>query len=96
MPLPQRNTNLSIGPITTPSAVAPLSKTPTAPVQKLLLPVVDLVRVDPELTRQRGDSPAALDCCQRHLRLELPTVLLLCPPYAAPALSALSRSRAPP
>ena len=37
-------------------------------VQQLLLPVVDLVRIDPELTRQLGDRPLALDRRQRHLR----------------------------
>src|SRR5947209_11955974 len=30
-------------------------------VQQLLLPVVDLVRVDPELPRQLGDGPIAPD-----------------------------------
>src|SRR5437764_9953352 len=48
-------------------------------VQQLLLPVVDLVRVDPEMHRQLGDRPVALDCRQRHLRLERPAVLLPCP-----------------
>src|SRR5213079_173691 len=48
-------------------------------VQQLLLPVVDLVRVDPEMHRQLGDSPVALDRRQRHLRLEPRTVLLACP-----------------
>src|SRR5207302_3554579 len=66
-------------------------------VQQLLLPVVDLVRVDPEMHRQLGDGPVALDCRQRHLRLERRTVLLPCPLHIpAPALSALSRGRAPP
>src|SRR5438309_7726265 len=48
-------------------------------VQQLLLPVVDLVRVDPEMHRQLGDGPVALDCRQRHLRLERRAVLLPCP-----------------
>src|SRR5437660_6204209 len=48
-------------------------------VQQLLLPVVDLVRVDPEMHRQLGDGPVALDCRQRHLRLESRAVLLPCP-----------------
>src|SRR5436190_5062197 len=48
-------------------------------IQQLLLPVVDLVRVDPEMHRQLGDGPVALDCRQRHLRLERRTVLLPCP-----------------
>src|SRR5947209_14936519 len=66
-------------------------------IQQLLLPVVDLVRVDPEMQRQLGDGPVALDCRQRHLRLERRTVLLPCPLHIpAPALSALSRGRAPP
>src|SRR6516165_10874891 len=48
-------------------------------VQQLLLPVVDLVRVDPKLPRQLGDGPVALDRRQCHLRLEPRTVLLACP-----------------
>src|SRR5438477_3250901 len=48
-------------------------------IQQLLLPVVDLVRVDPEMHRQLGDGPVALDCRQRHLRLESRAVLLPCP-----------------
>src|SRR5436190_10158422 len=48
-------------------------------VQQLLLPVVDLVRVDPEMHRQLGHRPVALDCRQRHLRLESRAVLLPCP-----------------
>src|SRR5438067_3060419 len=45
-------------------------------VQQLLLPVVDLVRVDPELPTQLGDGPVAPDGRQRHLRLERRAVLL--------------------
>src|SRR6516164_11362820 len=45
-------------------------------VHQLLLPVVDLVRVDPESPRQIGDGAVALDCRQRHLSLEPCTVLL--------------------
>src|SRR5207248_2776325 len=48
-------------------------------IQQLLLPVVDLVRVDAEMHRQLGDGPVALDCRQRHLRLESRAVLLPCP-----------------
>src|SRR5947209_9045190 len=48
-------------------------------VQQLLLPVVDLVRMNPELTRQLGDRPVPLDRRQRHLRLERRVVLLPCP-----------------
>src|SRR5439155_7700342 len=48
-------------------------------VQQLLLPVVDLVRVDPELPSQLGDGPVAPDGRQRHLRLEHRAVLLPCP-----------------
>jgi hypothetical protein len=39
-------------------------------VQQLLHPVVDLVRMNPELTRQLGDRPVTPDRRQRHLRLE--------------------------
>src|SRR5271170_7084695 len=49
------------------------------PVQQLLLPIVDLVRMNPELARQVGDRPIALDRRQRHLRLERRVVLLPCP-----------------
>src|SRR5271168_359424 len=45
-------------------------------VQQLLLPVVDLVRVDPELPSQLGDGPVAPDGRHRHLRLERRAVLL--------------------
>src|ERR1700730_14528842 len=48
-------------------------------VQQLLLPIVDLVRMNPELTRQFGDRPGALDRRERHLRLERRIVLLPCP-----------------
>src|SRR5438105_5735348 len=48
-------------------------------VQQLLLPVVDLVRVDPELPSQLGDGPVAPGGRQRHLRLERRAVLLPCP-----------------
>src|SRR2546423_7868489 len=47
-------------------------------IQQLLLPVVDLVRVHPELHRQLGDGPVAPDCRHRHLRLEPRAVLLPC------------------
>src|ERR1700692_622326 len=53
-------------------------KNTTCTVQQLLLPVGDLVRRDPELTRQLGHRPVALDRRQRHLRLE-PRVVFLCP-----------------
>src|SRR5438067_9336646 len=73
-------------------------------VQQLLLPVVDLVRVDPEMHRQLGDGPIALDCRQRHLRLKSRAVLLPCPLHvllpryprflgAGPNLSYLSHFR---
>src|SRR5271169_3947703 len=76
-------------------------------VQQLLLPVVDLVRVDPELARQLGDGPVAPDGRQRHLRLERRAVLLPCllhvllPRYprflgAGLHLSHLSHFRGPP
>src|ERR1700723_3672646 len=48
-------------------------------VQQLLLPVVDLVRMNPKLARQLGDRPVPLDRRQRHLRLERRVVLLPCP-----------------
>src|SRR5438270_12343134 len=75
-------------------------------VQQLLLPVVDLVRVNPEMHRQLGDGPVALDCRQRHLRLERRAVLLPCPlhvllpryprfPRAGLHLSHLSHFRGP-
>jgi len=53
-------------------------KNPRCAVQQLLLPVVDLVRMDPELTGQLGDRPILLDR-QRNLRFERPVVLLPCP-----------------
>src|SRR5689334_6086396 len=52
---------------------------PRRTVQQLLLPVVDLVGMDPELSRQLGDGPVALDRRQRHLGLEPRAVLLPCP-----------------
>src|SRR5271169_3092638 len=48
-------------------------------IQQLLLPVVDLVRVDPELPSQLGDGPVAPDRRQRHLRLERRAMLRPCP-----------------
>src|SRR5215472_14667021 len=48
-------------------------------IEQLLLPVVDLVRVHPEIHRQLGDGTVAPDCRHRHLRLERRTVLLPCP-----------------
>src|SRR3984893_17370135 len=51
-------------------------------VQQLLHPVVDLVRMNPELTRQLGDRPVTPDRRQRHLRLEPRVVLLPCPLHA--------------
>src|SRR6266478_7843022 len=76
-------------------------------VEQLLLPVVDLVRMNRELTRQLGDRPVALDRCQRHLRLERCVVLLPCPLHvlllrhrrflgAGFHLSQLSHFRGPP
>src|SRR6266404_486340 len=47
-----------------------------SPVPQLLLPVVDLVRMDPELTRQLGDRSVPRDRRQRHLRFERRVVLL--------------------
>src|SRR5262244_1050940 len=48
-------------------------------IQQLLLPVVDLVRVHPEIHRQLGDGTVAPDCRHRHLRLERRALLLACP-----------------
>src|SRR5437899_13064564 len=48
-------------------------------VQQLLLPIMDLIGVNPELTGQLGNRPVALDRRQRHLRLERRVVLLPCP-----------------
>src|SRR5437763_14875430 len=48
-------------------------------IQQLLLPVMDLVRVHPEMHRQLGDGPITPDCRHRHLRLERRAVLLPCP-----------------
>src|SRR5262249_6408505 len=55
-----------------------LEHTPPA-VQQLLLPVVDLVRMNPALAPQLPGRPIASDRRQRHLRLEPRTVLLACP-----------------
>src|SRR5262249_25513832 len=49
------------------------------PIYQLLLPVVDLVWVDPKMHRQLGDGPVAPDCRHRHLCLERRAVLLPCP-----------------
>src|SRR5262249_28493956 len=48
-------------------------------VQQLLLPIVDLVRMNPERARQLGDGPIASDRRQRYLRLEPRIVLVACP-----------------
>src|SRR5262249_44418934 len=56
----------------------PLEHTRRA-VQHLLLPVIDLGRMNPELSRQLGDRTIASDRRQRLLRLEPRTVLLACP-----------------
>ena len=45
-------------------------------VQQLLLPVVDLVRVNRELARKLGDRPVPPDRCQRHLRLAYANCLI--------------------
>src|SRR5438874_271563 len=47
-------------------------------VQQLLLPGVDLVRVNPVRACQLGNRSIALDRRQRHLRLECRPVLLAC------------------
>jgi hypothetical protein len=64
-------------------------------VQQLLFPIVDLVRMNPELACQLGDRPVALDRRQRHLRLKRRVVLLACPLHILLLRpSALSRGRA--
>src|SRR6202035_5841652 len=76
-------------------------------VQQLLLPVVDLVRMHSELTRQLGDRPVLSDRRQRHLRLEPRIMFLPCPLHvllpryprvlgAGLHLSQLSHFRGPP
>src|SRR6202023_2035001 len=76
-------------------------------VQQLLLPIVDLVRMHPELTRQLGDRPVPSDRRQRHLRLEPRIMFLPCPLHvllpryprvlgAGLHLSQLSHFRGPP
>src|ERR1700730_6561064 len=47
-------------------------------IQQLLLPAIDLVRMNPEMTRQLGDRPVAFHRRQRYLRLEPRVVLLPC------------------
>ena len=56
----------------------PPSKTLAAPSSTLLLPGVDLVRVNPIRARQLGHRPVAFDRRQRHLRFERRCVLLAC------------------
>src|SRR6202040_2594487 len=75
-------------------------------IQQLLLPAIDLVRMNPEMTRQLGDRLVAFHRRQRHLRLERRVVLLPCllhvllPRYqrflgAGLHLNRLSHSRGP-
>src|SRR5882762_3966563 len=47
-------------------------------IQQLLLPAIDLVRMNPEMTRQLGDRPVAFHRRQRYLRLERRVVPLPC------------------
>src|ERR1700731_3568850 len=47
-------------------------------IQQLLLPAIDLVRMNPKMTRQLGDRPVAFHRRQRYLRLERRPVLLAC------------------
>src|ERR1700730_3950345 len=47
-------------------------------IQQLLLPAIDLVRMNPEMTRQLGDRLIAFHRRQRYLRLERRVVLLPC------------------
>src|SRR5467141_606899 len=47
-------------------------------IQQLLLPAIDLVRMNPEMTRQLGHRPVAFHRRQRYLRLERRVVPLPC------------------
>src|SRR3984893_3662804 len=47
-------------------------------IQQLLLPAKDLVRMNPEMTRQLGHRPVAFHRRQRYLRLERRVVPLPC------------------
>ena len=49
-------------------------------LQRLLLPILDLVWMDPELTRQLGDRPVALDRRQRRRRIK-PALYFLGVPF---------------
>src|SRR5437899_723871 len=82
-------------------------KNTRCPVQQLLLPIVDLVRMNSELTRQFDDRPIAPDRRQRHPPLKRRVVLLPCPLHvlllrlrrflgAGLHLSLLSHFRGPP
>jgi len=75
--LPVQNINLRLAGRALGQAAA--LKNTRGAVQQLLLPIVDLIGVNPELTRQFSDRPIALDRRERHLRLERRVVLLPCP-----------------
>src|ERR1700738_3482660 len=47
-------------------------------IQQLLLPAIDLVRMNPKMTRQLGHRPVAFHRRQRYLRLERRVVPLPC------------------
>src|SRR3984893_4763043 len=75
--LPIQQINLRLAGRTLHRCATALENTRRA-VQQLLLPVVDLVRMNPKGARQLGHRPVTLDRRQRHLRLKRRPVLLAC------------------
>src|SRR5258708_18865296 len=57
---------------------APALENAGGAIQQLLLPAIDLVRMNPEMTRQLGHRPVAFHRRQRYLRLERRVVPLPC------------------
>src|SRR6202048_3049782 len=74
--LPVQNIDLRLGGVA-PRHAAPL-ETAGGAIQQLLLPAIDLVRMNPEMTRQIGRRPVAFHRRQRYLRLERRVVPLPC------------------
>src|ERR1700682_5064533 len=71
--------NSKLGPAAPPlHSCAPALENTRRAVQQLLLPVVDLVRMNPKCARQLGHRPVTLDRRQRYLRLKRRPVLLAC------------------
>src|SRR5208337_279423 len=94
--LPVQNINLRLAARPLRRRAATLENTRRA-VQQLLLPVVDLIRVNPELARQLGNRPVTLHRRQRHLRFERRVVLLPCLLHLLlPRHRRFLRGRAPP